>query len=125
MSDVAESSHEGALAGLRSSISGCELVLLADVSTRTVLTWSGALKYPQEYLDTLCVQAADFFRTGQIGRSGAAVLARLTGCTLFIAAPDDPAEVLCCVLAPFCDVQKADQACRMYLDTGHGMATVT
>ncbi len=125
VSDVAESRPEGALEGLRSSISGCELVLLADTSTRTVLTWAGALKYPQEHLDALCVQAAELFQTGQIDSTGSAALARLTGVSLFLGAPDDPAEVLCCVLAPSCDVQIADATCRAFLEAGSDMATVT
>lgn len=125
VSDVAESSPEGALEGLRSSISGCELLLLADISTRTVLTWAGALKYPQEYLDKLCVQAAELFQTGQIGGSGSAVLARLTGFSLFVCAPNDPAEVLCAVLAPSGDIHLADATCRAYLEASSDMARVT
>lgn len=115
VSDNPNPNSGAALERLRTCTAGCELVLLADVSTGTVLAWNGAVRYPQEHLDGLCAIAADLLGPGQGPASRTAVLALETGCQTFVRAPDNAEEVLCCVLAVSGDVAGALEASRAFL----------
>ncbi|MGV6847876.1 MAG: hypothetical protein ACWA5A_05795 [Marinibacterium sp.] len=145
MSDTAKAMKAGDLARLRSCVSGCELVVLADISTKTVLAWEGALKLPQEYLDSLCDLAGDIF-AGQAddlsdqssesptqtpsGTSPSevpdtAILAQPTGTRTFVRSPEDQGEVLCCVLAAEADPQAAIAASVAFFEPGGRGGTAT
>ncbi len=84
-----------ALRTFRQGIAGCEVAALADVSSRTVLAWDSALKWPQEQLDGLCGMAAQLLAPG----ARQAVLMRETGSHVFLRSTPDGMEVLCCLLA--------------------------
>ncbi len=84
------------------------MVVFADIAAKTVLAWDGALKWPQEHLDDLCALAAQVLAIG-VGVDPAAepqtaILARATGCFVFVRAAPGANEALCCVFAPYCDI---------------------
>lgn len=88
---------------LRRAVPGCEVAMLADLSTHTVLGTSAALALPQEMNDLLCHEATSALTAdGQF--AGSAVLVRPLGTRAFLRAPGHPDEVLCIVAAPGIDV---------------------
>ena len=93
-----------ALKSFRQKIAGCEIAVLMDLSTGTVLAWDSDLKWPQEELDDLCDLAARLLTTGPVFGPGQgrtrAILARETGCHIFQRVSPTGGEVFGCVLAP-------------------------
>lgn len=92
---------------LRRALPGCEVAMLADLSTVTVLGASAALPLPQERHDSLCQEARRVLERAELDRAeldsgptGAAALVTRLGIRLFLRAPGHPEEVLCLVLAP-------------------------
>lgn len=121
VSDASQTMNAGDLARLRSRIAGCELVVLADISTKTVLAWDGALRLPQEHLDTLCDLAAEILAVDPAAaqvQPDTALLTRTTGSRTFVRSPEDPAEVLCCVLAIGAEPQQALDVCISFFEPG-------
>ncbi|MCC1493799.1 hypothetical protein [Cognatishimia sp. F0-27] len=108
----------------RSALPGCEIAVLTDVSTGTVLAWDGSVKWPQEALDALCAQARQVLALGQrrapLHEPQTAVLATALGVQCFLRAAPGAQEVLCCVLASGSDVDAAldagAAACAILLD---------
>ncbi|MDU8913551.1 hypothetical protein [Aestuariicoccus sp. MJ-SS9] len=96
------------LQAFRKDQDGCEIVAFADVAARTVLAWDSALKWPQEHLDALCDLAARALSVGAEGPQTdavqTAIIARPTGCHVFVRAAPGLDEVLCCVFAPGADI---------------------
>ncbi|MEM9757164.1 MAG: hypothetical protein AAF914_14270 [Pseudomonadota bacterium] len=95
------------LADFRTSVPACELAVYADIATRTVLLADGALRYPQEYLDALCECAAQLFEGG-IDFDGdpidPIVFFGPTGGRVFLRAPEEQGEALCCICGADADV---------------------
>lgn len=106
------------LARLRQRLTGCELIVMTDISAGTVLAWDGALKFPQEHLDDICGQARGVFEIGGGYVADWAALSRPTGLGLFLRLPQEPVEVLCAVLPLGVDVQAALRQLRAALDAG-------
>lgn len=95
-----------ALADFRSRLPDCELVVFADIGSRTVLGSDGALRYPQEHLDALCDTAAELFRDGPDLGAGPVehvMFVSATGSRVFLRAANSPREALCCIGAPAMD----------------------
>ncbi|WP_300444108.1 hypothetical protein [uncultured Mameliella sp.] len=91
------------LARFRAGFAHCELVMLADTSAGTVLTFASAIHQGQERLDDLCTTACTLFRS-ELPVFGLAVLSGPRGSKLFLQSPRDPSEVICAVLGPRADV---------------------
>ncbi|MBF9035443.1 hypothetical protein HKCCE2091_14445 [Rhodobacterales bacterium HKCCE2091] len=107
-----------ALSEFRSRLPGCDLVVYADIASRTVLASDGALRYPQEYLDALCLSAAELLAPGSgLGGEPAAEVLFLTetGARAFFRAPDATGESLCCICAPEIDVTDLRREARAAL----------
>ena len=117
------------LEAYRKELVGCEIAVFMDISARTVLAWDGALKWPQEHLDNLCDLALRVLSVGSEGenanRPQTAILARPTGCFVFLRAAPGASEVLCCVFAPDADFHHSYDAgrhlCAVLLGAGHRM----
>lgn len=105
------------LAQFRTQFDACELVMLADLSTMTILGSNSALKLGQEKLDEICVAAGDVFAAHALGDQGAAMVFRPTGTRLFVRSKDEPSEVLCGVFAPDADMSGVLEAAQDLLDT--------
>ena len=88
------------LVTFRARLAGCEVAVLADISTRTVLMSDTGVKLGQDDLDALCLTACRVFATG----SGLAVLAGPTGTQAFLRGLHDGGEALICVLEPRADL---------------------
>lgn len=111
------------LSRLRTCIDGCELVVLADISTKTVLAWDGVLRLPQEHLDAICDLADEIFLIdagADASQPETAVLARQSGVRVFVRSPEDPAEVLCAVLSASADAAQAIEACASFFEPSGG-----
>jgi hypothetical protein len=92
------------LHAFRLDFPGCEIVVLADIAARTALSWDSALKWPQERIDEVAALAVKLLGPAQ-GVAAAeerslAILARDTGCHVFVRAGPGASEVLCSVFAP-------------------------
>lgn len=74
-----------ALIRLRSELPDCELAMLADLGSRTVLGWDGALKFPQEQLDSLAATAAELLARAEAADT--AIVSTPTEARVFIRAP--------------------------------------
>ncbi len=96
------------LEAFRQEFVGCEIAAFMDISARTVLAWDGSLKWPQEHLDDLCDLARNILAVGTkaetVEEPQTAMLARPTGCFVFLRAAPGASEVLCCVFAPGAEV---------------------
>ncbi|MBF9030853.1 hypothetical protein HKCCE3408_10660 [Rhodobacterales bacterium HKCCE3408] len=95
------------LSKFRTRLPECDLVLFADIGSRTVLAASGALRHPQEYLDALAGVAAEVFADGTEFRGAASTEALFlspTGLRAFFRSADDPAEALACICGPGVDL---------------------
>ena len=104
------------LEAFRQESEGCEIVAFLDISARTVLAWDGSLKWPQEHLDGLCEIARSILTVGSkaetVEEPQTAMLARPTGCFLFLRAAPGASEVLCCVFSPNAEVDHSFAAGR-------------
>ncbi|MEM7074047.1 MAG: hypothetical protein AAGA28_04495 [Pseudomonadota bacterium] len=101
-----------ALQKLRARVPGCELLVYTDLQSRTVLGSDGALRYPQEHLDALCLCAADLFDvTGHApkGPFSHALFFGAGGGRGFFRNGADPGEALCCICALSVDVDQLVQ----------------
>ena len=104
------------LEAFRQEFEGCEIVAFLDISARTVLAWDGPLKWPQEHLDDLCEIARSVLTVGAeaeiVQEPQTAMLARPTGCFVFLRAAPGVSEVLCCVFSPNAEVDHSYAAGR-------------
>ena len=95
----------------RTSLSGCDLVVLADLSTEMVLSSSAEVHPTQELLDALTAEAgaviaghvgegAALLLDGEPERPDMAVVASATATRVFVAADGGRAEALVVSLSP-------------------------
>lgn len=97
------------LDALRSQFPKCETLAFADLSTDMVLLTNSDTPRAREALNALCAAAAQ-----SLGRPGTpnfgdsesdtALIATRDELTIFLRAPNEPGDVLCCVCAPDLDV---------------------
>lgn len=109
-----------ALSEFRARFPACELVVYVDISAGTVLKTDGALNYPQEILDALRDCARDLLNVRSEFMDQAvehAVLLGQNGARIFLRAPDEPSEALCCLCAPEIDVDPFLDAARAAIST--------
>ena len=103
------------LKALRTEFDGCEIAILVDISTGIVLASDGALKWPQEKLDTLCQLATQVMAIGSdataVHEMQTAMLVRATGVHTFVRAAPGANEILCGVFAPGSDLDGVFEAC--------------
>lgn len=102
-----------ALATFRSILPGCTLAVWGDIEARTVLAADGDLLYPQEYLDTLNICAAQLLSTPvpkDCTALDSAVFSGPTGSRLFVRSPDQPTIALSCLCSPDIDFEHVLQA---------------
>ncbi|SLN53771.1 hypothetical protein PEL8287_02858 [Roseovarius litorisediminis] len=95
------------LDALRKSALGCSLVAFGDARTRLVLRSSHEKAYHREYLDELCIQAANCFELLDAAsqadndsvqeRSCEAVVLTASNIRMFVRAEDGGPDFLCCV----------------------------
>ena len=95
------------LAEYRSRFASCELVMLADISTLTVLGSDSAIKMGQEHLDALCATAERIFDLAQDEQIRTAVLSKPTGRQVFVRAGSAMSEVICGVFEPTAEIGDA------------------
>jgi len=91
------------LAQLRNRLADCELVLYADIASRTVLASDARLNHPQENLDTICACARAFLNAPRLAShemTCEAVFRTPTSTRVFMRAMTDPHEALACVCGP-------------------------
>lgn len=103
-----------ALIRLRSELPDCELAMLADLGSRTVLGWDGALKFPQEQLDSLAATAAELLARAEAADT--AIVSTPTEARVFIRAPGGGSEALCAVSAPDAELDRVLAAGRAMMD---------
>lgn len=72
--------------------------MLADIGSGTVLGWDGAVKFPQEHLDSLAASAAELLT--RMGAADTAIISTPTEARVFMRAAENRNEVLCTVSAP-------------------------
>ncbi len=98
------------LDALHSKFDECETVAFADLSTQMVLITNSDANHRREVLDRLCAEAAMALGTvkkpAAFGErpSSAAFIATNDQLRIFLRAPNEPADVLCCVCKPGVDV---------------------
>jgi hypothetical protein len=98
------------LDALHSKFDECETVAFADLSTQMVLITNSDASHRRETLDRLCAEAAMALGTSKKPAafgdtpSSAAFVATNNQLRIFLRAPDEPADVLCCVCKPGVDV---------------------
>ncbi len=103
------------LDALRGAVEGCEVVIVADLGTRTVLGASGAVRLPQEALDALCAEAADILQPVDGQPRASAVLAGPTGTRVFLRSTEETDLAIALVLPPGAAVGQAMAAAAGYL----------
>ncbi len=94
---------------LKSQFAGCETLAFADLSTKMILVTNSDANLPREALDKLCAEA-----TVVLGKSGKPSLGDTDAETayvssggqlrVFMRAPDEPDDVLCCICASSIDI---------------------
>lgn len=97
------------LDALHGKFASCETIAFADLSTQMILVTNTDTKEPREALDLLCAEAALALGTAKKRAFGdtpssAAFVATKNQLRIFLRAPDEPADVLCCVCKPDVDV---------------------
>ena len=107
---------------LRAVTAGCSLAAFGDLRTRLVLRVSADGDWPQERLDTLCVEAAESFRTADgialrdAGLSDPenkvreAVILGVQEIRVYVRSDIDPNDMICCVCQSAQDVPKLTAA---------------
>jgi hypothetical protein len=97
------------LSQLRARLPGCDLLIYADIGSRTVLASSGRLSMPQEVLDALTDCAAELLSLPPESGDGTVeqtLLLTPTGVRGFLRAPGEAAEALCWLGAPDADLRR-------------------
>ena len=95
------------LAQLRDRLPDCELVLYADIASKTVLASDARLVHPQENLDTICACAKAFLNAPRLDShevTDEVVFRTPTSIRVFMRAVADPHEALACVCGPEADL---------------------
>ncbi|MFW5641567.1 MAG: hypothetical protein ACOCY0_02260 [Roseicyclus sp.] len=103
------------LAQLRTRLADCELVLYADIASRTVLASDARLNHPQENLDTICACARAFLNAPRLAShevTAEAVFRTPTSTRVFMRALADPSEALACVCGPAADLASVLETMR-------------
>lgn len=107
------------LSDFQNRFAACELVLLADISTQTILCSASAVRQGQEKLDAICAMAKSVLDLTSGGPLASAILAQPTGTRIFVRSECDPSEVMCGVFAPASDVAPAIAAAQsLFAATG-------
>ena len=106
---------------LRDANPGCQLVAFADMSANMILVTDSATSHPREVLDALCEEANTLLGAkgnASLGEqpSSAAVWATQASLRVFLRAPDEPNDVLCCVCAPNVNASKLLASASACLD---------
>ncbi|SPH18236.1 hypothetical protein DEA8626_01768 [Defluviimonas aquaemixtae] len=106
-----------ALNAFRRKLTDCELAVYVDLRSCTVLSYDGALHFPQEYLDVLCACAADLFEAApkDAGPVEHVLFFSPTGGRSFFRTLADPNEALCCMCAADTDVETLIESARAAL----------
>ena len=112
---------------LRDANPGCKMVAYADLSAHMILVTDSGTTQPREVLDALCNEAASLLGTKgkpSLGKSpgNAAVWATAASLRVFLRAPGEPNDVLCCVCAPNVNVGKLVAKASACLDRISGDA---
>ena len=111
------------IATFRASFASCEIALLVDLSTRTVLAADSALRVGQEYLDTLCATACALFTTdATLPPASAIIQASPSGLRFFLRSPCDPAEALCAIFGATDDLTGIEAAARPVFEPDEAVA---
>ena len=97
-------------------VRGCELVVLADISTQTILCAHAIMKLGQERFDALCASAARIFDMQELATT--ARLITPTGQTLFWRASAGTPEVICALCSTGTDVGRFHSEARALLIAG-------
>lgn len=107
--DLAQFVHENA---------GCELAILADTRTQTILCAHSKLRLGQERLDDLCKMAARLFAAGPELTD----MRHITdlGQSLFFRAAPDTCEALCALCSRSADLENLDVHARTLLGRSSG-----
>ena len=97
------------LDALQDKFDGCETIAFADLSTQMILVTNTNANHRREVLDRLCAEAAMALGTAKKPAFGdtpssAAFVATKNQLRIFLRAPDEPTDVLCCVCRPDVDV---------------------
>ncbi|SNS93225.1 hypothetical protein [Antarctobacter heliothermus] len=87
------------LSRYRAGIACCELLMLVDLSTSTVLMSDSDVHFGQERLDHFCDLARSVF-SGTFAATGTAILSGPTGSRVFVQSPDDAEEMICGLFGP-------------------------
>ncbi|WP_342077736.1 hypothetical protein [Yoonia sp. SS1-5] len=109
------------LDALKGNFSGCDTLAFADLSTQMILVTNSDTTYRRESLDKLCAEAAMALGTDKNpafgdSPSNAAFVATKDQLRIFLRAPAEPTDVLCCVCAPDVDVAAFLSDARPCLD---------
>jgi len=97
------------LDALQDKFEGCETVAFADLSTQMILVANTEANHRRETLDRLCAEAVLALGTAKkpgLGNtaSNTALVATNSQLRIFLRAPNEPSDVLCCVCKPDVDV---------------------
>lgn len=106
------------LSRYRAGIASCELLMLVDLSTGTVLMSDSDVHFGQERLDRLCALARSVF-AGDLPATGTAIVSGPTGSRVFVQSPHDATEVLCGLFGPAADLGAACAAGVALFDRDH------
>ena len=106
---------------LRDANPGCQMVAFADLGAQMILVTDSGTSHPREVLDALCNEAATLLGkkgTPALGQrpNNAAVWATQASLRVFLRAPGEPNDVLCCVCAPNMNVGKFVASASACLD---------
>ena len=96
---------------LRRDDPAIEAAAYVDFRSGTVLCANARIAPPQERLDALCATAADLL-DGPAGAADAALLLTPTEAIALQRAPTNPAEALCLLAAPDCDLDRLVDTAR-------------
>lgn len=94
---------------------GCELVVLADIGTQTILGAQSTFKLGQERFDALCAAATRVFALPVTTR---ARLLRPSGQSLFWRAAPGASEALCAVGGPALNACSFFEAAETFMTAG-------
>lgn len=97
------------LDALKAKFEGCETLAFADLSTQMILVTNTDTSYRREALDSLCSEAVLALGNGKKASLGdtppvTAFVATKSQLRIFLRAPDEPTDALCCVCTPGVDV---------------------
>ena len=115
-----------ALDALQGNFAGCETLAFADLSTQMILVTNTDASARRETLDMLCSEAAMTLGTkGKIAigsdLNATAIVASQDQMRVFLRAPQEPTDVLCCVCQPNFDLAyflPAARACLEQISSG-------